>query len=282
MKVRDGMLSLVCIIATTVTIAIADDQIPTAAPMTTDIAGRSGSIALPSVFRVMCPAKQKDGTAFLHKSGFAITAAHVVADCAPSEIVLVPAAGNPITLTNLVADADLDLALLYPARPITGPMLQITASENFTIGAQVSTWGFPFGYNGQAPLLASGYIAGVDNVITDSGNMVKRLVINAAFNLGNSGGPLVEIEGGTVLGVVSSKVAPLPKEIESALAALKKDNSIIAFAKTKPDGSKENMSNSQVLEEVLQYMRSQTQLVIGHAVMPSDLKSFLRKHGVDP
>jgi S1-C subfamily serine protease len=146
----------------------------------------------------------------------------------------------------------------------------------------VSTWGYPDGYHGFAPLLSSGYLAGVDRVNVSNQKSVARLVINAAFNLGNSGGPLLEIEKGTVIGVVSSKVAPLPPDIESALAALKSDRTIMSFEKTMPDGTKEKKSSSELLEEVLQYMRSQTQLVIGHAVLPSDLKAFLKSNGVDP
>ena len=54
------------------------------------------------------------------------------------------------------------------------------------------------------------------------------------------------------------------------------------FTKTKPDGSKEQISEAQVTEEILQYLRSQTQLVIGHAVVAKDLRSFLKTNGIDP
>jgi len=275
-------LPCLCLIVLAAALTFAADQIPTATPMTNDIAGRSGTIALPSVFRIVCPSRNKGGTAFIHKSGLAITAAHVVAGCAPSEILLVPISGEPIHVTNMVSDADLDIALLYLAKSIPGPFLPIATENNLTIGAQVSTWGFPMGYNGSAPLLASGYISGVDNVKTESDKLVTRLVVNAAFNLGNSGGPLIQIDNGTVIGVVCSKIAPLPHEVESALSALKNDRTIIAFSKTRPNGSEEAMSTSQVLEEILQYMRSQTQLVIGHAVILSDLKEFLQYHGIEP
>lgn len=261
---------------------VAEDRIPTGAPMTTDLAGRSGSVAVQSLFRILCPSKNKSGTGFLHKSGKVITAAHVVDGCGPTDIVVVGASGQKMTVANMATDTVLDLALLSLSKAVNAPALSLSTTDGFSIGAQVSTWGYPNGYYGLAPLLSSGYLAGVDRIKVSGEKTVPRLVINAAFNLGNSGGPLLEIENGKVIGVVSSKVAPLPLEIESALAALKSDKSIIAFEKTKPDGTKEKMSGSQVLEEVLQYLRSQTQLVIGHAVMLSDLKAFLKSKGIDP
>jgi S1-C subfamily serine protease len=272
----------------TVTTVIAEDSLRTQAPMTTDLAGSGGMVAIPSVFRIVCPSKKKSGTGFLHKSGNIITAAHVVDGCTPSEIMIVGikglhigANGKSNGITKPVIDADLDLAFFAPMDKISTQALPISINDDHTIGAQVSTWGFPEGYNSLAPLLSSGYIAGIDQVQINKEKRIKRLVINAAFNSGNSGGPLLSIENGMVIGVVVSKVAPLPHEIESALAALKKDNGINSFERTNPDGTKERMSEAQVLEYVIQYLRSQTQLVIGHAVMTSDLKDFLKSNKIE-
>jgi len=267
----------------------AEDYIRTQAPMTTDLAGSGGSVALTSVFRIVCPSKNKSGTGFLHKSGNIITAAHVVDGCAPSEIMIISykglhvgANGKSNGINKPVIDANLDLAFFAPVDKINTQALPISISDDQTIGAQVSTWGFPAGYNSLAPLLCSGYIAGIDQVQITKEKTIKRMVINAAFNSGNSGGPLLNIENGTVIGVVVSKIAPLPSDIESALAALKKDKTIIAFEKTNPDGTKEKMSEAQVLEYVIQFLRSQTQLVIGHAVITSDLKDFLKSNKIEP
>lgn len=268
---------------------IAADNIQTHAPMTTDLAGSGGAVAIPSVFKIICPSKNKTGTGFLHKSGNIITAAHVIEGCAPSEIMIigskglhVGANGKPNGIAKPVIDADLDLAFFTPVDKINTQALSISINDDHIIGAQVSTWGFPEGYNSSAPLLSSGYIAGVDQVPINKDKRVRRMVINAAFNLGNSGGPLLEIETGTVIGVVISKLAPLPPDIESALAVLKKDKRIIMFEKTYADGTKEKKSEAQLLEEVIQYLRSQTQLVIGHAVMTSDLKGFLKSNKIEP
>jgi len=260
----------------------ANNQIPTAAPMTTDLAGGSGATAFPSVFRVQCPAKQSSGTGFLHKSGKVITVSHVVSGCSAQDIVLLGVQGQPIKVTNVVVDTVIDLALLTPAQDIKAPTLTISESDRHIIGSQVSTWGYPAGYTGLAPLLSSGYLSGTDNLPGPSGKPVTRIVVNAAFNSGNSGGPLVEIDSNRVIGVVASKLAPLPAYIEKALKALKEAKYGLMFTKTKEDGTKEQVSEAQVIEEILQYLRSQTQLVIGHAVLVRDLRSFLKANSIDP
>ena len=260
----------------------AQDQLPVAAPMTTDLAGRSGDLAVKSVLRILCPSKNKSGTGFLHKSGKIITAGHVVEGCTAGKILVASVKGKLIHVSDIKIDHDLDLALLTLAEKLQVSALPICQNDKVSIGAQVSTWGFPSGYNGRASLLSSGYISGIDYIKTKNKKIVRKLVVNAAFNSGNSGGPLIEIENGTVIGVVSSKLAPMPKYIEGALKALKEAKYGLMFEKTLSDGSKESVSQAQVVEEVLQYLRSQTQLVIGYAVLVNDLKTFLKSHGIDP
>lgn len=259
-----------------------ETQIPTSAPMMTDSPGKTGTVAVNSVFRIVCPKKNSGGSAFLHKSGRVITAAHIVAGCKPKDVFLITAKGKKIGIKKITGNIDLDLALLTPAKQIQAKTLPISTASQFTIGSQVSIWGYPTGYTSGTALLGVGYLAGEDTVASPTGKMMKRWVVNAAINLGNSGGPLVDVETGEVIGVVSSKLAPMPKYIETALASLKRDKTIIAFKKIKTDGSEETMSTSQVLEEVLQHLRSQTQLVIGHTVVLGDLRALLKANGLEP
>lgn len=268
----------------TMTVPMANDRIAVAAPMTTDLAGRSGTTALRSVYRVMCPSRGLSGTGFLHKSGKVITAAHVIQNCPASGIAIVNISGNVYQVSSISQDVALDLAILSPKTKIIGSeALPISSSDQYAIGSQVSTWGFPAGYQGLAPLLSSGYLSGTDKVALPKGTEpVSQLIVNAAFNSGNSGGPLIEIENGTVIGVVSSKLAPLPDHIEQALSVLKENKGITQFTRKNRDGSEEKLSTDNVVEEVLQYLRSQTQLVIGFAVAPGDLRTFLKKNGIEP
>ena len=265
-----------------VSLTFAQDKIPVASPMIEDLVSRSGIMAVQSVFRVLCPSKNRSGTGFLHKSGKIITTAHVVAKCDTSELVILNFKGNRTKIVDIKIDKDRDLALLTPKAVINAEAFEISKSEGFLIGIQISTWGYPSGYKGLAPLLSSGYLSGIDFVVINKERKILKWVVNAAFNLGNSGGPLIDIKSNTVFGVVSSKLAPIPQYIESALQALKKQESGLRFEGTKSDGTKISLSQSQVLEQIIQYLRSQTQLVIGYAVTLEDLKKFLMSNGINP
>ena len=87
------------------------------------------------------------------------------------------------------------------------------------IGTRITTWGFPAGYSWLTPLLTVGYLAGVDQPVTELGVAPIRWVVNAAFNSGNSGGPIID-DDGEVIGVVVSKLLPVPQQIQDALQAL--------------------------------------------------------------
>lgn len=260
----------------------ANEQLPTSAPMTTDLAGRSGNLAVPSVLRVRIPRLNIGGTAFFHKSGNAITAAHVVGTSSAKDIQLIDYRGQKFGVEEIIKNEIIDLAILKVKKDISVIALEISTKENFLIGLQVSTWGFPSGYKGYRPLLLSGYLSGIEKFKMKGAITTPRWVVNAAFNNGNSGGPLLDIENGKVIGVVSSKLAPLPSHIKSYLKALKSQKAGFMFIKTFKDGRKEKVSQAQVIEEVLQYLRRQTQLVIGYAVMIGDLKKFLRSNGIEP
>ena len=242
----------------------------------------SGQVAVSSVFRILWPKGEKGGSAFLHKSGKVITAAHIVEGASANEVFLRTARGKVIKIRKIVMDIDLDLALLTPESKLTGNCFLISSESQYTIGNQIVIWGYPDGYGSNLPLLSVGYISGQDQVQSKSGKPIKRLVVNGAINLGNSGGPLIHVESGEVIGVVSSKLAPMPKYIEDALEALKHNNAITVFKRTMSDGSKVKMSTAQVAAEVLQYLRSQVQLVIGHAVLVGDIRTFLKDNSIDP
>lgn len=260
----------------------AQDRIAPSSQMTTDLARHTANIAIPSVFRILIPAKNRSGTAFVHKSGRMITASHVIEGCSSQEVTLISSRGEKFGVKQIVSDQDRDLALVTPDGKTNAPSLQLSSTDKFAIGLQVSSWGYPAGYKGQKPLFMSGYLSGIDMVESRDGKNTARWVVNAAFNNGNSGGPLVDIEMGEVIGVVSSKLAPLPKDVESALTALKNQKSKFVFERKLHDGTRVTMSEAQVIEFVLEYLRSQTQLVIGYAVTIVDLKNFLGSQGIAP
>ena len=156
----------------------------------------------------------------------------------------------------------MDLALLTPtiADFVKAPLL-LFSGDSLDVGTQVTTWGFPEGYTGTLPLLSVGYLAGPVDV-----GGVRKWAVNGAFNAGNSGGPLLETNGAYVIGVISSKYAPMPKDLELELEGLGKKGS----------------SETKSIARILQHFRRQTQLVLGFATVTGDLREFLRKRGVEP
>lgn len=253
------------------------NQIPVAAPVTTDSAGTNSSTALSAVMRVICPTTDSTGTGFLHASGWIITAEHVVRGASPNSVKLLTAAGAQVAVGDIRMDKVLDLAVIKPTTALAVAPLSLSTSNNFAVGTQVSTYGFPFGYTGLPPMLTVGYLSAVENI-----NGVARWVINAAFNSGNSGGPVLRLEDGAVMGVVASKLAPLPPAIKSILEALSNQKSGFQYPVTYPDGRRENFSEGQLVGAVLEFLRSQTQLVVGHAVMLNNLRDFLTCQGITP
>lgn len=257
-------------------------QLPTSAQVTTDIAGKAAAAVKQGVLRVICRPTSLGGTGFLHSSGNVMTAAHVVKDCKPQDLILVTPGGQTFTVASVDADDVLDLALVKPSSKLPGHPLSIAPVSPPEIGMQVATWGYPGGYGGLAPLLSVGYLAGTQDFKYPSGTVVQRWVVNAAFNGGNSGGPVLSLENGSIVGVVSSKLAPVPDGIATILDLLSKQTSGLIYEGTKPDGTKVTYTEGQLIGEVLQYLRGQVQLVIGYAVSPDDIAKFLKTRNIAP
>ena len=135
-----------------------DDQtVPVAAPIDTDSAGRGGEQAVQSVLRIISREQGSSGTGFLHNSGNLITAEHVIRDTKSPIVIL--ANGIGMECSVLASDPETDLAIIMPSSEVSGDCLQISDQASFNVGTQVSTWGFPGGYNGALPMLSVGYLS---------------------------------------------------------------------------------------------------------------------------
>jgi S1-C subfamily serine protease len=258
----------------------ASPNINASAPLETNSSAAKSLEGVNSVFRVVCTETKLGGTAFLHKSGDVITAAHVTEGCTHPVILMHDNSENPATI--VATDIDKDLVLLKPSKKINAQALRISAADKFDIGTEISFWGYPAGYIGIPPMISVGYLAGLDAVRSKSENMHPQWVVNAAINHGNSGGPVVLVETGEVIGVADSKVAPLSDTAISALNALQAQSSGFMYTARKPDGTTQSFSEGQVIAMVLEELRQQIQLVIGHAVLVGDLRAFLKDNGIDP
>lgn len=256
-------------------------RIPIGTPLETDSAGKAADAAHKAVTRVICRQTSFGGTGFLHKSGVVITAAHVVAGCALGDLFLFAASGQQIGVASVTADDVKDLAILRPTSPLPGTPLVVAPIFEPQLGTQVTTWGYPGGYDGLPPLLSVGYFAGTQDFNVGTAQTIRRWVINAAFNGGNSGGPLLAVDNGQVIGVVTSKLAPLPKEIAVIIEDLKNETGGY-FGQSRVLIRGQRPSEAQLVGYVLEYLRKQVQLVIGYAVATRDLNDFLKKQGITP
>lgn len=230
-----------------------------------------------NVFLVENLSAQSVGTGFLLHNGQVVTNEHVVHGGQLNQLLLFSPNGQRYNLKNVIVDTVRDLALLTLAQAITGGY-DLGDENSISIGNQAYTWGFPLGYNGPSPLLSVGYLSGINVIQPFANKRVKHLVVNGAFNPGNSGGPL--IINGKVIGVVQSKAAPITPAIASALDALLKNQSGMMYTNTDALGKQTMVSEAQIIGQILLYYRELAQVMIGEAVAVSELKGFLSEHNI--
>ncbi len=106
---------------------------------------------------------------------------HVIGSCEAGELLVISSSNTRVTMSQREFDEDRNLALLKPAETLSGG-LQLSTDRDPPPGTSVSTWGYPFLFNGYYPLLSVGYVAGYRKV---------QKGVNGAFNPGNSRGPLL-------------------------------------------------------------------------------------------
>lgn len=255
-----------------------DDQMPTSTKWTRDAVGDTGRKAVDSVYMIVCPQTGSKGTGFLLESGQIITNHHVVSNCQPGQIKAISATSDEIRFSEVKVDPHRDLAALNPIEDLKGG-LELDVSGDFEPGEQVSTWGFPLGYSGPSPILSVGYLAGFQQSQTQKG-LVKELVVNGAFNNGNSGGPLFMSGDNSVIGVVVSKHAPFTPFQRQALEILENQQSGFQYTATDPQGNDVTFSEAQLVADLLNQFTQLTQVMIGHAIHVSELSDFLEENNL--
>jgi hypothetical protein len=253
------------------------NKIPLSTQWLLDAAGESGRTAIKSVYMIVCLKTSSKGTGFLLEDGYIIiTNEHVIRDCNASEVLAISSFKKKITFSNMSIDKQRDLAILTPSKKLEGGLV-LSLDAELEVGTVVSTWGFPLGYNGPAPLLSVGYLAGFIDYIYNS-KTLKHLVVNGAFNPGNSGGSIFKSNEDKVIGVVVSKHVPISKFHVSALNALAKNQSGVVFTSTDDKGNTTKFVESQIVADLLFYFRNLTQVMIGEAISVVELKEFLNEN----
>lgn len=258
-----------------------NNPVPISTQWLLDAVGEIGRTAINSVYLIVCPKTNRKGTGFLMKRGHLVTNWHVIRDCNATEVFALSSDGKEILFQNVLSDENRDLAILEPTKNL-GKGLEV-ADQNVEVGIKVSTWGHPLDYSGPAPILSVGYLAGFRDYRKDErSEVVKRYVINAAFNPGNSGGPLFISGDNKVVGVVVAKHVPITKFLTFAIDTLSENRSGVVVPAMDEKGNKTLLVESQVVAMVLNYFRDMTQVVIGEAIVGSELIAFLKENGIIP
>jgi S1-C subfamily serine protease len=252
-------------------------QVPVSTQWVLDAAGPTQRAAIKSVYLVVCPKTGKKGTAFLLSGGTMVTDNHVVDGCGSGDLWAMSPMAEKIFFSKVITDPNRDLALLRPARKLEGG-LELGLDVSPKVGTAVTTWGFPLIYNGPAPLLSVGYVAGYNEAHIGQAT-VKHIVVNGAFNPGNSGGPLLIASDNKVVGIVVWKMRLIPDWVQTLISGLSHPSAVSCCAATVtlPDGTKKGVSNEEAASMVLQQFYDTVQVMIGEATSISELKAFLRE-----
>lgn len=168
------------------------------------------------------------------------------------------------------------LAQLLPRTPLKIDPVDLS------VGTQVCAWGHPAPYDGPAPLMIVGHVAGFSqhDTVTLPGPQ-RRLVVNAAFNPGNSGGPVTRKGSSAVSGVVVSKATHVPPHLSAAINAMANQKGItISYPVTLPDGTERRMVEAEIVADTLRHFFRMTQLVLGEAILSRDLVPFLNRYRI--
>ena len=209
------------------------------------------------------------GTGFLTSKGYVVTAYHVVKGA--HRIVGLTPHGSYLRL-NLVKYHDKhDLALLEPETCWSnGVNVEFKEGSQFSKGEVVFTLGYPLAYSGPEPILTVGFLS---NLQEKEGT--KRLVVNAALNIGNSGGPLFNLQG-RLLGVVTARsIFPSPI-VSLALQVFSRPGVDLVYGELElPGGVKEEVSLSKIMLSLIKWVMDNIQTNIGEAVSAEHLIELL-------
>jgi len=106
---------------------------------------------------------------------------------------------------------------------------------------------------------------------------VKHIVVNGAFNPGNSGGPLFQSGDSKVIGVVVAKFHLYPPQVAQTIQMMQAPGGagVSSFGLTDEHG--ERYSDAQITGMVLAEFYKATQVMIGEAISVSELRAFLNK-----
>ena len=145
---------------------------------------------------------------------------------------------------------DIDIAILQFPHSL-GKGLPIVSSDKMEVGNEIFTVGFPYSFPSEKTLTAGNIAAFEDGLIK----------IDTSVNNGNSGGPLLNVDG-ELVGVINTKLGRLSKFLEEVEQA--KPQAFMTIGGIDP---------VKTIQEMLRQMSKHLNLGIGYAVPTSQIAS---------
>ena len=228
---------------------IFDGANPAVVAISTEILGRNAFGATVS--------RPASGSGFLvSPDGYIVTNEHVIEGA--NSITVLMYDGRALPATVIGADAQSDIAVIKIEQNAL-PYLSFADSSTLRVGEQVAAIGNPLGE--LANSLTVGHISALDRYITTEGITRNKIQTDAAVNRGNSGGPLLNMQG-QVVGVVSAKSVGV--DVEGLGFAIPS-----SYAQT-------------VVSQLIEYGFVRGRAILGVTIMSDDASGLVQVASVSP
>jgi len=159
-------------------------------------------------------------------------------------------------------------------------VFEFADSSNLSVGEQVTFLGFPFGMNQMTAHI--GYVPSIYET-----NGVEIIQIDGSINGGNSGGPLLDLKSGKVVGIISrANVGFLVDEFNKLIEALQQNQVALEDAKGmmrmgKIDPIEAIKASQAAMEQIAKNLRQSANVGIGYAYSSNyvrdDIAQLLKK-----
>jgi len=157
-----------------------------------------------TIFLEIYPSKDQGSGFLISADGKILTNSHVVANERQLEVTLADQSKYKATLLSRDEQNDLALLQITPRKKL--PWLRLGDSEGLQVGQKVLAIGNPFGLDGT---LTTGVVSSLGRSIRGETNQLLEGLVqtDAAINMGNSGGPLLN-SAGDVIGINTAILGP--------------------------------------------------------------------------
>ena len=157
-----------------------------------------------TIFLEIYPSKDPGSGFLITGDGKILTNSHVVANEHQLEVTLSDQSKYKATLLSRDESNDLALLQITPRKKL--PWLRLGDSEGLQVGQKVLAIGNPFGLDGT---LTTGVVSSLARTIRGENDQKLEGLIqtDAAINMGNSGGPLLD-SAGDVIGINTAILGP--------------------------------------------------------------------------